>query len=331
MISKPWVLVASAEAIARLTPLIEAHQKVGPVRAIAVPSGVSTPKTVWQDAAALLWVDAERRSPRTGLPRWYLPGPGGEKIPVGWLPNAPEHLSTYAQAAASLWQRPPHPGPLALLGGRDDRTQALLDRLETHLAPPLSHCRWSAERIPRGDLLYALGLGLGAALYLGHGFPTGWHSYGGLSHAHLREWQGKPLGALFCLTCHNASRHLSPLSFAETLVLSGRCGAVFAATGQTAHSLNQQLALRLGQAMVDLAATDQPLTLAACLQHPLVVNLPLQRYRILGDPMVPMAGSAGSAALALAVDAPAPHDALPPLDKALWPGGVERRLRASQV
>ncbi|PZU96959.1 MAG: hypothetical protein DCF32_21115, partial [Leptolyngbya sp.] len=102
---KPWVLVASAEAIACLTPLIEAHQQGGAVQAIALQSGVPIPKTDWQDAAAILWVDAERRSPRTGLPGWCLPGPGGQKIPVGWLPNAPEYLATYAQAAATLWQR----------------------------------------------------------------------------------------------------------------------------------------------------------------------------------------------------------------------------------
>lgn len=371
--SKPWVLVASAEAIALLAPLVEAHQQVGPVRAIALQPGVPLPKTAWQDAAAILWVDPERHSPRTGLPSWFLPGPKGQKIPVGWLPNAPEHLSTYAQIAATLWQRPRRPGPLTLLGSRDDRVQILLDQLDAQLtrqgqtdelshpklsaplldpavpnpshpcllrrgfakdsaqgqaipyapAPLLPHYRWSAERITRGDLLYALSLGLGAALYLGHGFPTGWHSYGGLSHAHLPEWQGEPLGTLFCLTCHNASRHLTPLSFAETLVLSGRCGAVFAATGQTAHGLNQQLALRLGQAMVELAQTQLPLTLATCLHHPLVVNLPLQRYRILGDPTLPMTGRAGVEALAQAVDAPAPQASLKPLSPALWQGLVE--------
>jgi hypothetical protein len=296
---------------------------VGEVRVIRAHPGVSVHKKGWKNASAILWVDTERHSPRTGVPGWFTRGLSGEKIPIGWLPNKPEYLATYAQAASTLWQRylnATPPGPLILLGCRSTRTQSLLDQLETHLitansSPPF-HFRWSAERITRGDLLHALGIGLGAALYLGHGFSTGWYGYAGLHHSHLTEWQGSPLGTLFCLTCHNASRHNTSLSFAETLVLSGRCGSILAATGQTAHAINQQFAIRLCQVIPEIIQNQQPLTLASCLLHPLLVRLPLHRYRILGDPTLPMTGSFGKAQT---VYSPAPQDPLNPLSPDIWP------------
>jgi Peptidase family C25 len=322
----PWTLIAPETAISQLTPLIDIHHQVGSVRIIPANPGAIIPKTAWQDAANILWVDSARHSPRTGVSGCFLRGLNGHKIPIGWLPNCPERLSTYAQAATAIWQRhlsgAPQ-GPIALLGSREDRSLNLLDQLEilckSTASTALKTHRWSAERITRGDLLDALGLGLGAALYVGHGFSHGWHGYAGLSHAHLDQWQGDPLSVLFCITCHNASRHRVAFSFAEELVLSGRCGTVLAATGPTQHRQNQQLAMHLCQIMQPPITAEPPLSASACIKKLGTKRLKMQRYRIIGDPSLPLTGSFASAQRAAEIWAPDLATPLPSLSPSLWP------------
>ena len=101
-------------------------------------------------------------------------------------------------------------------------------------------------------------------------------------------------------------------------MLSGRCGVAIAATGATRHALNRVFAERLCQAIQEGAAGAIAPTLAHCLSHPSLQRLPLARYRIIGDPAMPLLGAEGSIEAATAVFAPTPDAVLPPLPLELW-------------
>lgn len=316
-----WLLVVPVHDLEYLSPLVEAHRQRHPVKVVTYWPNQAIPSLDLDSVAAVLWVGDCHRSPRTALTRWWLTDSRGRKVPVGWLPDVGSQLATVATTMAQLLQRV-QPGPLIYLSSLDSRSQTLIDQVES-VATGMPTFRWTSERILKADLLAALGGGAGAALYTGHGFSTGWNGYGGLSYRDLDGWQGESLGVLWSITCHNASRHQTPLSFAETLVLSGRCGAVLAAPSATRHRLNQSLIRRLPHVVQSLVQRHQswpaqPLTLADCLTHPRLVRLPLQAYRIIGDPLAPLHGSPDAVRKAQQVFAPAASEPLPPLPPALW-------------
>lgn len=325
---RSWVLIGSETAIQPLAPLIEAHQVSQPVRLIQIDPNEAISIDRLQalalpDTASILWIGPPHQSPRTAVPGLFLTAHDGRKIPIGWLPNLPDRLAIYAQAAATVVSRSQatqSTRSLAFLGPRDDRSQDLIKQLEATFKPlPYATFQWTADRIRQPDVQQALSCGLGAALYVGHGFPNGWAGYGGVTFdrfADVPHW--KAIGALLCLTCHNASRHRVSLSFAEEWVLSGRCGVAIAATGATRHTLNRVFAERLCQAIqADVPDTIAP-TLAHYLSHPSLQRLPLARYRIIGDPAMPLLGAEGSIEAATAVFAPAPDAVLPSLPLGLW-------------
>lgn len=240
----------------------------------------------------------------------------GRRVPIGWLPDVPNRLETFARAAARVLERAqaglPR-GPLALLGQWEERTLRLAKLTEVSLLDSpqsLRVFRWTSERIVRPDLLRALGCGPGVAIYFGHGRARGWAGYEGVRAHHLPQVLREPVGAVLSLTCQVASRHKVGLSFAEEMVLQGFCAATLAATAKTVHFANGLLANRLCETLTRSGVQS----LGAWLQAANLTEDQAQSgYRIIGDPLAPLLGAAQSLAEGQAVFAPGPDDPLPPL------------------
>ena len=326
-----WLVVGSAPALAALKPLCDAHRKQRPVRVLPADDtqpdalsaigahGALAPLDGYpelRDVAAVLVVGEARRPPRHGLPGLFLHDDTGRRVPAGWLPDVPQRLGDFAQAAAKVVRRAkarlPR-GPLVLLGQWDDRTLVLARQTESafeNVPCPVPVIRWTAERLVQMDMLHALRCGPGLAIYFGHGRPRGWAGYHGIRAQHLREALGEPLGAILSLTCHTANRWQVALSFAEEMVLSGLCAASLGATAKTVHLDNGCLTNNLCSKLSDTAvATLGELLLAT----PLNDAQAFGTYRVIGDPLAPLLGAKDSLAKARAIFAPGPDDALPPL------------------
>jgi hypothetical protein len=121
--SGAWVVAGPKSALARLSPLLEAHSRCRPVRVVET-SPLSTqqldtqlqmqphlqlqsqtPQLPINDAASLLIIGDPRRSPRTALPGIFVRATNGRRVPTGWLPNVGDRLSDYARAAAEVQLR----------------------------------------------------------------------------------------------------------------------------------------------------------------------------------------------------------------------------------
>jgi hypothetical protein len=326
-----WLVVGPEPALAALKPLCDAHRQLRPVRVLARdparPASLRaagaieafTPPAGYpelRDVAAVLVIGDGRRSPRHGLPGLFLRDDTGRRVPAGWLPHAPARLATFARAAARVVKRSkaglPR-GPLVLLGQWDDRTLVLAHLAEKafqNVPCPVPAIRWTAERLVQTDMLRALRCGPGLAIYFGHGRPRGWAGYHGVRAHHLSEAIGEPIGAIFSLTCHTANRWKVSVSFAEEMVLSGLCAASLGATSKTEHLDNGCLTNNLFSTLNSHPLTSVgELLLAARLGD----GQAFGTYRLLGDPLAPLLGAAGSLEKAKAVFAPAPDDCLPPL------------------
>ena len=185
-----WVLAGPRDAIDRLRPLVRAHERLRPVRVHVAEDGARLGELL-VGAAGLLLVGHRRRSPRTSLPGPFVPDADGRLVPVGWLPNIGAGLETFARAAARVAGRArERVGPIAVLGQWEPRYLHLATRMEKRLeacADRFSVLRWTAERVTRDDLVRGLRYGVGAAVYLGHGRPTGWAGYHGLRAEHLQR------------------------------------------------------------------------------------------------------------------------------------------------
>ena len=307
------------DALRRLEPLRAAHASLRPVRVFesaVVDARLGPWNEALESAAGLLLVGDRRRSPRHALPGIFARAPSGRRVPIGWLPEVPERLGAYAEAAASVVRRRAAGrvgGPLALLGQWDERVLRLISDLEQRLGTQggvWELFRWSAERITRMEMLKALGTGPAAALYFGHGRPVGWAGYHGVRAEHLDANGGVPLGAVLSITCHTANRLRVSLSFAEELVLRGVAAAAVGATSRTVHLENGLLMVKLTGALRE----SNPGTLAdLLLAADLTEAEATQTYRIIGDPLAPLVADALASERARAVFAPAPNDPLPPL------------------
>jgi peptidase C25-like protein len=133
-----WVVAGPKSALARLSPLIEAHSRRRPVRVVEITTLSAQqlhsqpqmqphlrpqqqkrqqqipqppilqdqiPQLPINDAASLLIIGDPRRSPRTALPGIFVRAANGRRIPVGWLPDVGDRLSDYARAAAEVQLR----------------------------------------------------------------------------------------------------------------------------------------------------------------------------------------------------------------------------------
>ena len=162
--------------------------------------------------------------------------------------------------------------------------------------------RWTSERITRTDLVQGLRLGLGVGIYFGHGRPKGWAGYHGLRASHLVEAAGEPLGALFSVTCLTANRWRVGLSFSEAVVTGGAAAAAVGAVDVVAHMDNMRWMLGLADALRSGESQLGPALLAASTHA--VSQTP---YRIIGDPLALLVGTAEGARRAERVFAPAPE------------------------
>jgi hypothetical protein len=257
-------------------------------------------------AEGLLLVGDRRRAPRTVLPGPFLVDPSGRSVPAGWLPDLGAGLDVFAKAAARVQRRSGPPGPLAVLGQWEPRYLKLAGRLEANLSdggePPFSVLRWTSERITRSDVVEGLRLGLGIGIYFGHGRPLGWAGYHGLRARHLVDAGGEPLGALFSVTCLTANRHRVGLSFSEAAVAGGAAAAAVGAVDLVAHLDNMRWMLGLADA---LRSGESRLGAALLAAAPRAMQQ--TPYRIIGDPLALLAGTAEGARRAERVFAPAPE------------------------
>jgi hypothetical protein len=224
-------------------------------------------------------------------------------VPAGWLPDLGAGLAVFAEAAARVQRRSGPAGPLAVLAQREPRYLKLAGRLEAKLCrggePPFPVLRWTSERITRHDLVDGLRLGLGLGVYFGHGRPSGWAGYHGLRAHHLVEAAGEPLGVLFSVTCLTANRHRVGLSFSEAVVAGGAAAAAVGAVDVVAHVDNMRWMLGFAHALrcgaTGLGAALLAASPDAASQTP---------YRIVGDPLALLVGTASGARRAGRVFAP---------------------------
>lgn len=328
------MVVGRPDALRRIEPLRAAHAAQRPVRVFRAPV-IDARLGPWNEAlaeaAGVLFIGDRRRSPRHGLPGIFARDPSGRRVPIGWLPEVPERIEAFADAAARVVHRRGEGrvgGPLALLGQWDERVLRLISDLEHRLGSgggDWELFRWSSERITRLEMLKALGTGPAAALYFGHGRPVGWAGYHGVRAEHLEATAGAPLGAVLSITCHTANRWRVGLSFAEELVLRGVAAAAVGATSRTVHLENGLLMVKLTGALRE----SNPGTLAdLLLAADLTETEATQTYRIIGDPLAPLVADPLAAERARAVFAPAPDDPLPPLATGTEPvavAGSDRR------
>jgi len=287
-------VVAPRSALAALEPLCGAYAERGPVATFERDLlSVAELRELAAGAEAVLVVGPRRRSPRTALPGPFVRTADGRRAPIGWVPDCGrEALRRFATTAARVHARAGAGRTVAVLAQRSRRYRDLSGRIERLLgesgggARPL---RWTADELTRADLSTGLAVGLAAAVYVGHGRPVGWVGYGGTRSHHLAG-AAEPTAAVLSLTCLTASRRRVGLSFAEALVLQGVAAATFGAVCSTDFHWNARWALRLTGALANGCATIGDLVASADDDDPAVAG-----YRILGDPVAPLADAPGAA------------------------------------
>ncbi len=238
---------------------------------------------------ALLLAGDARRAPATVLPGPFLTDRSGRRIPAAWLPlrNA-EANRRFAATAARVQRRARQQMAVALLGQWHPQYLRVTDRIATLLASCASTLRWTSDVIGRDDLLRALGTGLGLGFYVGHGRPSGWVGYQGVRGHHFGAARyAEPIGAMLSLCCRTASRRRIGLSYAEVLPLQGVAASSFGATSDTLHTDNTRWAIGLCDALVagaktvgELVVRGAPQSASACAP-----------YRLIGDPLAPLASA----------------------------------------
>lgn len=280
------------------------------VPAASVPS-IEAIRDLATDASAVLVVGPRRRAPGTSVPGPVVDAADGRRVPLAWLPDTgPADLARFAEAAASVRGRQASVPTVAVLAQRSRRYRHLAGRIVHHLAEAsVDVCRWTADELMRDDLVRGLGLGVGAAIYVGHGRPVGWVGYRGVRTSHLAD-SPIPVGAVLSLTCLTASRRRTGLSFAEALPLTGAAASSFAAVRPTDHQENARWAVRLARTLAERPVTTIGELIAAA-------HTDEHRdlgYRIVGDPLAPLADAAGLGSRLAAFEA----DTAPPLE-----GGID--------
>ncbi|HZJ05085.1 MAG TPA: C25 family cysteine peptidase [Nocardioidaceae bacterium] len=301
-----WVLVTPARFRAELDALVLEHARRREVvvhEREEVPGAADWPSLVPADTRGVLVVGNRRRSPATVLPGLFVPDREGRPVAAGWVPATPA-LPVFAAAAAAV-QRREAVAPVAVLGQRSARYQRLSSRLVHHLGD-VEAVRWGAERITREDVVTALASGLGTAVYLGHGRPSGWAAYRGLRAGHLSSLAAEPVGCLLSLTCWTASRWRVGTSFAEQVVLLGAAAASMGAVRPVLHLDTTRVVLGLAAALHQRAPDVATLLSSTFLDLEGLPTAEAGLFRLCGDPLAPTASEEHAAERARAVFAPAP-------------------------
>lgn len=302
----PWVVVAPRSTRSALRPLTSAHQRTRDVvvrHPKSLPAYDEWQRLVPSGASGVLLLGDRRRSPTTALPGLFVPDADGRPVPAGWVPAVAD-LSHFVATAVAVLDRS-EAAPIAVLGQRSQRYQRLSDRLVHHLGASEA-LRWGAERITREDVVAGLGSGLGAAVYLGHGRPSGWAAYRGMRAVHLSSLAAQPLGALVSVTCWTASRWRVGTSFAEEVVLSGAAAASVGAVRPVLHLDTTRIVVGLAHGWRTGADDIAGLLSSAFLDSAGLPTPEASQFRLCGDPLARVSGVTGASMRARAVFAPAP-------------------------
>lgn len=257
----------------------------------------------WAETAdALLLAGDTRRAPATVLPGPFFTVSDGRRVPAAWLPlRSRESNRAFAATAARVQRRvrqPRQPLAVALLGQWHPRYLRVTDRIAALLDARAHTVRWTGDVIGREDMVHALGTGLGVGLYVGHGRPSGWVGYSGVRRHHFAAARGRePLGVLLSICCRTASRRRVGLSYAEALPLDGVAAASFGATTDTLHTDNTRWAVGLCDALAAGAQTVGELVTRGAPPWPGACA----PYRLIGDPLAPLASSRGAIAEAMSI------------------------------
>ena len=296
------LLAAPAERTADLAELVEAWREAG-VGVSSVQYTVAMP-----DLQALvgertnldgaLLVGSPQRAPATVLSAPFAVDRGGRRVPVAWLPAvSPAACRRFAAAAARVHRRHGRHPAIAVLGQWHPRYLRVAERVAALLERGIATFRWTGDVITRDGMVDALGIGLGLGIYVGHGRPAGWVGYHGTRSHHFDHFAGEPLGAIVSLCCRTASRRRVGLSYAEALPLQGVAAASFGAAGDTLHTDNTRWAVGLCNALAAGATTIGELIAGAAPLSATAVGA----YRLIGDPLAPLASATGAVARAHAV------------------------------
>ena len=247
---------------------------------------------------ALLLAGDARRAPATVLPGPFLMARDGRRVPAAWLPLRNSAANQrFAACAARVQRRTASEQSLALFSQWHPQYLRVIERIDSLVRAQWQTFRWSGDLITREGLVDAVGSGLGLGVYLGHGRAVGWVGYHGVRSHHFDAFDGEPMGALMSLCCRTASRRRTGLSYAEALPLRGVAAASFGATSDTLHTDNTRWAIGLCDALSagvktigELVARAAPASPSAC-----------KAYRLIGDPLAPLASSRAAVMDALAV------------------------------
>jgi hypothetical protein len=203
----------------------------------------------------------------------------------------------FADAAARVQQRARQKSTVALLSQWHPRYLRMSDRLESLLHQPIETFRWTGDIITREGVVDGLSSGLGMALYVGHGRPVGWVGYYGMRTHHFESFSGQPLGALLSLCCRTASRRRTGLSYTEALPLLGVTASAFGAVTETRHTDNTRWAVRICECLSEGVDTLGELIVRAAPPNSSATT----PYRLIGDPLAPLAAEFIGAERAAAV------------------------------
>jgi hypothetical protein len=296
------LLAAPRERMPDLDALVETWHAVG-VRVRWLPFDEQVPDLharigAGDDLDAALLVGPPRRAPATVLRAPFALDRRGRRVPLAWLPaTGALPLRRFAAAAARVHRRGGHESAVALLGQWHPRYLHLVDRMSTLVQQRMHTFRWTSDAITRESLVQAMGSGLGLAVYVGHGRPVGWVGYHGMRSHHFDRFDGEPLGAVMSLCCRTASRYRTGLSYAEALPLRGVAAACLGATRNTLHTNNTRWAVALCDALVAGVSTVGELVVRSAPGSAEAVA----PYRLIGDPLAPLAAPREAVAQAAAV------------------------------
>lgn len=293
------LLLAQRTAVPELAALREAWAEAGIDVEVAcfdrsmpdLPSLVEAFDAEGTGPDAALLIGPARRAPSTVLPGTVGSTRKGRRVPLAWLPATDARsLQRFALAAARVHRRQGTSQAVALLGQWQPQYLHVADRMRTLASEQgLRAFRWTGDALTREALVQALGSGLGLGVYVGHGRPVGWVGYHGVRAHHFDAGESQsrrePMGAMLSLCCRTASRRRVAQSYAESLPLLGVAAASFGAIGDTLHTDNTRWAVGICQALAEGARTVGDLLVRAAPASPGAQAA----YRLIGDPMAPLA------------------------------------------
>jgi hypothetical protein len=231
-------------------------------------------------------------SPKGTSPRWALPAPVVEGLPVGLVcADGPEDLVVWL-AAVSAHQ----PRVRAVLATERDSYLTLGQRFARWLSRHHDGVEeWMADTVDRLDLCTRLATGPRLAVYLGHGRPTGFCGYLGVRWTHLDAvTDAKPAGVVLAFACDTLRQTNRAPPFGMRWVSAGRSatyvGSVTAVLVRAQARLVHLAGDVLGEGPVPhvgelLSRMDARLRHASADPHVLGA---FQTLRIAGNPLHPL-------------------------------------------